>query len=250
VIDTALWLDVTAGPAPGDAHTPPPPPSRFVEAATTPPPRLTVAWSVEPVRALAPPIVGESARVAVDTVVAALSGLGHSVVARTPEYGAVGNEIAPLYLRGILEHFEQVPRPDRLEARTRGFARLGRLVPDAMLRGALGRRVAHTERINRIFDEVDLLVTPATGMPPVPVGTWRGRGAVRTSIGMSRVYPFTAVWNYTGQPAATIPAGFTADGLPIGAMLIAPPNREDLLLSVAAQLELALGWSDHRPQER
>jgi amidase len=116
-----------------------------------------------------------------------------------------------------------------------------------MFRGALERRVAHTERINRIFDEVDLLVTPATGMPPVPVGTWRGKGAVRTSIGMSRVYPFTAVWNYTGQPAATIPAGFTADRLPIGAMLIAPPNREDLLLSISGQLERALGWSDHRP---
>jgi amidase len=250
VVDTALWLDVTAGPAPGDAHTPPPPTSSFVEAATTPPPRLTVAWSVEPLRALAPPIVGESARIAVDTVLAALSSLGHSVVARTPEYASVGNEIAPIYLRGILQHAEQVPHPERLEARTRGFARLGRLVPDAMFRGALERRVAHTERINRIFDEVDLLVTPATGLPPLPVGEWRGKGAVRTSIGMSRVYPFTAVWNYTGQPAATVPAGFTDDGLPIGAMLIVPPNREDLLLSVAAQLEQALGWSDHRPQDR
>lgn len=247
VIDAALWLDVTAGPAPGDAHTPPAPVSSYVEAVHTEPEKLTVAWSVEPVRALAPPIVDESAKSAVDTVVAALASLGHSIVARTPEYGSVGNEIAPLYLRGILEHFEQVPHQERLEARTRGFARMGRLVPEAMFRGALQRQVSHTERINRIFDDVDLLVTPATGLPPLPVGEWKGKGALRTSIGMSRVYPFTAVWNYTGQPAATIPAGFTSDGLPIGAMLIAPPNGEELLLSVAARLEEVLGWSDHRP---
>ncbi len=247
VIDTALWLDVAAGPAPGDAHTPPPPRSSYVEAVRTEPGKLTVAWSVEPVRALAPPLVDESARIAVEAIVAALSTLGHSIVARTPDYGSVGNEIAPIYLRGIQEHFEQVPHPERLEARTRGFARMGRLVPEAMFRGALERRVAHTERINRIFDEADLLVTPATGSPPVPIGAWRGEGALRTSIGMSRVYPFTAVWNYTGQPAATVPAGLTPDGLPVGAMLIAPPNGEGLLLSVAARLEEVLGWSDRRP---
>ena len=247
VVDTALWLDVTAGPAPGDAHTPPPPRSTYVEATRTEPGRLTVAWSVEPVRALAPPIVDDSAKTAVDTIVTALASLGHSMVERTPEYGSVGNEIAPLYLRGILDHFEQVPHPERLEPRTRGFARMGRLVPEAMFRSALQRRVMHSERINRIFDEVDLLITPATGLPPVPVGEWRGKGALRTAIGMSRVYPFTAVWNYTGQPAATIPAGFTPDGLPIGAMLIAPPNGEGRLLSVAARLEEVLGWADHRP---
>ncbi len=248
VVDTALWLDVAAGPAPGDAHTPPPAASSYLDAVGMRPPRLTVAWSVEPVRALAPPIVDDAAHAAVDVVVAALAGLGHSVVRRTPDYGSVGNEIAPMYLRGILEHFEQVPHPERLERRTRGFARLGRVVPEAMFRGALERRVAHTARINRFFDEVDLLVTPATGGPPVPVGEWRGKGALATAIGMSRVYPFTAVWNYTGQPAATVPAGFTADGLPIGAMLIAPPNREDLLLSVAARLETSIAWTDHRPE--
>lgn len=248
VIDTALWLDVTAGPAPGDTHTPPPPRSTYVEAVGNDPGRLTVGWSVEPVRALAPPVVDEAAETAVETVVSAFASLGYTVVQRTPDYGSVGNEIAPIYLRGILEHFEQVPHPERLEPRTRGFARMGRLVPEAMFRGALDRQVAHTERINRIFDEVDLLVTPATGLPPVPVGQWRGKAAVRTSIGMSRVYPFTAVWNYTGQPAATIPAGFTSDGLPLGAMLIAAPNGEERLLSVAARLEEVLQWSDRRPQ--
>lgn len=247
VIDTALWLDVAAGPAPGDANTPPPPEGSYVEAARRDPGRLRVAVSASPVRALASPTVEPSVVSALHDVASLLEGLGHSVREQTPDYGNVGNEIVPIYLRGIRQHYEQVPHPDRLESRTRGFARLGRLVPNRMLRGALDRMPRHSERINRIFDDADILITPVTGEPPVPVGKWGGQGAVRTAIGMSRTYPFTVVWNYTGQPAASIPAGLTDDGLPLGVMLIVPPNREDLLLSVAAQLEETLAWPDRTP---
>ncbi len=248
VIDTALWLDVASGPAPGDAHTPPPSERSFVEAAGTDPGRLRVATSVTPVRALAPPIVDESVVRAVETVAGVLRDRGHTVGERNPDYGSVGNEIAPMYLRGIRQHYEQVPHKDRLERRTRGFARLGRLVPERMLQSSLAKQAGHSARINRLFDDFDLLVTPVTGEPPVRVGKWEGQGAMRTAIGMSRTYPFTAVWNYTGQPAASVPAGFTDDGLPLGVMLIAAPNREDLILAVAAQLEADLGWPDRRPQ--
>jgi amidase len=64
---------------------------------------------------------------------------------------------------------------------------------------------------------------------------------------MARVYPFTALWNYTGQPAIAVPVGSSGDGLPMSAMLIAPPGREDLLLSLAGQLERELGWPDRHP---
>ena len=247
VIDTALWLDVAAGPAVGDAHTPPMPRTSYVEAAATSPGRLRIAVSTKPVRALAPPIVEDSVVQAVSALADRLSELGHSVEERTPDYGSVANDVVPLYLGGIEQHYRQVPHPERLEQRTRGFARLGRMIPESLIRRAVARRGMHTERINRIFDHVDVLVTPVNGEPPVAVGKWEGTGAFRTLIGMSRTYPFAAVWNYTGQPAASIPAGFTDDGLPLGAMLIAAPNREDLLLSLAAQLESSLGWPDHRP---
>ncbi len=247
VIDTALWLDVTAGPAPGDAHTPPPPVGSYVDAARTDPGRLRVAFSTTPVRAVAPPIVEPSVVSAVAGVASALEGLGHSVREQTPDYGSVGNDVVPILLRGVRQHYEQVPHPDRLESRTRGFAEMGRFVPDRVFRGALERLPQHAERINRIFDDVDVLITPVTGEPPVPVGKWAGQGALRTTIGMSRTYPFTIVWNYTGQPAASIPAGFTEDGLPLGVTMIVAPNREELLLSVAAQLEAVLAWPDRTP---
>jgi amidase len=63
---------------------------------------------------------------------------------------------------------------------------------------------------------------------------------------MAAVYPFTGVWNMTGQPALSIPAP-PADGLPVGAQLIGPPDGEPRLLALAAQLERELGWPEHRP---
>ena len=64
---------------------------------------------------------------------------------------------------------------------------------------------------------------------------------------MSRTYPFTGVWNMTGQPAISIPAAPAEDGLPVGAQLVGPPDSEPLLLSLAAQLEQELGWPQRRP---
>ena len=211
------------------------------------PPRLRIATSVVPPRSLVPPIIDDATRDAVDAIGSVLTELGHRVTERTPNYKNVGNDIPVLYTRGIRTHYETVPHPERLEPRTRGIARYGRIIPDRLLRSALRRQAVHAQRINEIFNDVDIVVTPVTGTMPVEVGHWRGKGALRTVLGMGRVYPFTAVWNYTGQPAITVPAGFSADGLPVAVMLIAAPNREDLLLSLANELEHTTAWPSRRP---
>ena len=71
--------------------------------------------------------------------------------------------------------------------------------------------------------------------------------APRTLIEMGRVYPYTAIWNATGQPAATVPAGFTDDGLPLAVQLVGRPGDEHTLLSLAAQIEAERPWADRRP---
>jgi amidase len=58
---------------------------------------------------------------------------------------------------------------------------------------------------------------------------------------------YTAVWNYLGQPAAAVPAGFDEDGLPTAVQVVAPAGRETTLLSLAAQLEQARRWAHRRP---
>ncbi|MEZ5165438.1 MAG: amidase family protein [Acidimicrobiales bacterium] len=123
----------------------------------------------------APPIIDESVAAAMDAATTALTRLGHRVAPCAPEYGSAGNPMIALYLRGVRSHLDEVPHPERLERRTRGFGRLGRAVPDRVFRAALRDQERHVERINGIFDEVDVLVTPVTGTAAVEVERWQER---------------------------------------------------------------------------
>ena len=137
--------------------------------------------------------------------------------------------------------------PDRLQRRTRGIARLGRLYADGLLRIARGREDAHVERIGRLFDDFDLLMTPMTVKPPVRAGQWEGLPGLPVVWGMTTVYPFGVIWNMTGQPAAAGPAGLSDDGLPVAVQLIGRRGDEATLLSLSAQLEAELRWPERRP---
>ena len=244
VADQALMLDVLSGPAEGDAHTPPPPHRPFAEAAAQAPGKLRIGLSFRPAF---PALVDGEVRAAVTSLAEVLRSLGHEVTEADPAYNEFGTVVLPRYLKGIQADAESVPNPHRLQRRTRGFAALGRLVPRAALDHALRDEQRQAARINRIFEDHDVLLTPTTAKPPVGAAEWEGLGALHTFLGMSRTYPFTATWNATGQPALAIPAGFTAAGVPLGAQLIGRPNDEGVLLSLAAQAEAERPWADRRP---
>jgi amidase len=106
---------------------------------------------------------------------------------------------------------------------------------------------AAAARIQALFKDFDVLITPTTAQLPVEVGHWRDKGALQTINGMSNVYPYGAAWNYTGQPAAAVPAGFTDSGLPRSVMLVGRPNDEATLISLGAQLEAERPWDDRLP---
>jgi amidase len=75
-------------------------------------------------------------------------------------------------------------------------------------------------------------------------------GGARRASDPARDEPRVSVhggWNYTGQPAAAVPAGFTADGLPLSVQLVGRPNDEATLLSLAAQIEAERPWADRLP---
>ena len=59
--------------------------------------------------------------------------------------------------------------------------------------------------------------------------------------------PFYVLWNSTGQPAVSVPAGFTDDGQPLAVQVVGRPNDETTLLSLAAQIEAVRPWADRRP---
>ncbi len=246
VVDSALWLDICSGGS-EEPGAPPPPERPFVEAAKSPPGKLRIAWSTTPPRAIAPVSVPAVVENAVSETAGVLSSLGHDVTQRDPDWGWIGNNISARFLRGVADDVGRVPHPERLERRTRGFGRLGSLLPDGLFERALQARDADAARVNAIFDSVDVLVTPVMCGTALPVRRWEGQGALRTVLGMSAFYPFCVPWNHLGNPAMSVPAGFDAEGMPLAVQVIGRQGDEATLISLAAQLEAERPWADARP---
>jgi amidase len=246
VLDTALWLDVVSGGS-AEAGAPDSPQRPFVESAKAAPGKLRIACSSAPPRAVAPPTVSTEAKAVVEETAGVLRSLGHETAQQDPDWGAIGNNSVPRYLRGIAEDLAKVPKPERLERRTRGMARLGRLIPDKVFEQARRGREADSARVDAIFDSHDVLMTPVMGGTAPLVRRWEGRGALWTLLGMSRSYPYCIPWNHLGNPSMAVPAGFGTDGMPLSVQIIGRPGDEATLLSLAAQLEAERPWADRRP---
>ena len=246
VLDTALYLDIVSGGS-REPEAPAAPDRPFAESAKTPPGKLRVAWSNLAPRAAAPAIVGDDVKTAVTDTAALLGSLGHDVTQRDPEWGAIGNNITPRFLRGVADTVAEVPHPERLERRTRGFGKLGSLLPDGLYERALRGRAADQQRVNALFDSHDVVMTPVMGGTAIPIRRWEGRGALHTVLGMSRFYPFCVPWNHLGNPAMSVPMGIADDGMPTAVQVVGRPGDEATLLSLAAQIESARPWADKRP---
>ncbi|MFE1910735.1 amidase [Streptomyces anandii] len=93
-------------------------------------------------------------------------------------------------------------------------------------------------------DGHDLLLTPTTALPAAPIGSFPDDLDTVDSLTAGYI-AFTRPFNITGQPAISVPLSWNEDGLPIGVQLVAAHGREDVLISVAAQLERARPWA-HR----
>jgi amidase len=218
----------------------------FAQAARQSPRPLRIAVSTK-VPPLATARVSAESRSAVEATADLLRSLGHHVQERDPAYGLAFNHALRRYLRGIHDDVHAMPNQERLERRTRSMARLGGLVPAGSVARGRAAEPKVAARVNSLFREFDVLMTPATARTAPAVGKWEGRGAVRTLNGAGWHCPFTAMWNFTGQPAAAVPAGLDGAGMPMSVQLIAPPNDEATLLSLAAQIEAERPWAHLRP---
>jgi amidase len=121
------------------------------------------------------------------------------------------------------------------------------LVPPRRRAALLTKRESSTARMLALWQEVDVLMTP--GLAKTAIAAEGGYGKpVPLAIDIAgRFTPFTAVFNVTGQPAIAVPAGIGSDGLPLSVQLVGRPGAEDLLYSLAGQLEQAAPWADRRP---
>jgi amidase len=239
VLDAALFLDAT--------NTMSGPDGEFVAAATREPGKLRIALSTKVPQPLVR--VGSEQLAAVDAAGALLRELGHEVVVRDPVYplASIYASFLPRYLRGISDEADAQAHPERLERRTRTMARVGSFFSDQRMEAVRAAEARVSTRIQAIFDDVDVVVTPGAARGPSRIGAYQHRGAVSTLLLVGQRVPYFPVWNATGQPAAVVPWGFDGDGLPLSVQLVGRPFDEATLLSLSAQIEAARPWAHQRP---
>ena len=247
VADAALFLDAIHGPHEVDAVVAPPPAESYAAAAARPPGKLRVALSFKVPPGLLAPLEGSVRRATLETA-ELLRSLGHEVVERDPDYGLqASNNVTARLLRGVADDAEKYLPLSRLERRTRGLVRAGRALPDALIARARADEAAITQRIVALWDDVDVLLTPALAKPPLRVGALDGRNWLWSLLAATTFIPFTPPFNVTGQPGVAVPAGFGPDGLPRAVQLVGRPHDEATLISLSAQIEAERPWADRRP---
>ncbi|MGW7819125.1 amidase [Streptomyces puniciscabiei] len=231
--DAALLLDVIGTPDPRDWSALPPAPVSFTEGLRGGVHGLRVAYS--------PSLGGQVAvqpavAAAVRRTVAALADLGAYVEETDPDLSDPVEAFHTLWFSGaarVTERFSprkrQLLDPGLREICVRG-ARYSALdyLAAVDVRMDLGRRMG------RFHQRYDLLVTPTLPLTAFEAGVEAPRGAAHHR--WTGWTPFTYPFNLTQQPAATVPVGTDADGLPVGMQLVAARHRDDLVLRAAHAL--------------
>ena len=230
VRDTAAVLDAVAGPAPGDPYTAPPPRRPWADEVGVDPGPLRVGLTTSSPLASAEPDCVDAARLLADR----LAEAGHIV---TDEYPAALDDpdLTAHYLTVMNVHVAaELARVGRLvgaelterdvEPATWDQAEAGRSVGAVAYWEATEALRQWARRAAGWWEDHDLLVTPTMAVPPPELGHDQ-------DLAMAA---FTAGFNVSGQPAVSLPI-HTAGGLPVGAQLVGPYGREDLLIAAAAQ---------------
>jgi aspartyl-tRNA(Asn)/glutamyl-tRNA(Gln) amidotransferase subunit A len=110
-------------------------------------------------------------------------------------------------------------------------------------------RLAWWQHPRAFFEKYDLLLTPTIACPPFAIGLDNPSEIAGTKVEPYAWIPFTYPFNLTGQPAASVPAGFTRGGLPVGLQIVGRRNADADVLRASAAFERARPWGAQRPPE-
>ncbi len=257
VRDTAALLDAVRGPGVGDTVIAPPPVRPYIDEVGADPGRLRIG--VLDHHPQGGHVDGECTD-ATRRTAALLESLGHHVEDAWPvalEDTTFGSKFGALWSANMglsKRRFEdQLGRP--LEDRE--FEPLNRVQADfashfSSVEYALAlSAVAQYRRAIQSWwaDGWDLLLTPTLAEVPLTLGTIRNDPAnpMSAMVRSGQFVPFTPPFNTSGQPAISVPLQWTDGGLPIGVQLVAAYGREDVLIQVASQLEVAQPWAQRVP---
>ncbi len=265
VRDAATLLDVCGGEEPGDPIVPAPPDRPYATFAA----RASDGDAPDPLRiGMMTRAPGDASPVdpecvaAVEQAARTLQGLGHHVEVAHPAayddpargaiFGSLWGVNAATQVKGWGEALGRPLTEDDVEPATWFLATNGRDTTALDYYDALNAAVRWSRTMAEWWhgdDAFDLLLTPTLGEPPPPLGSFAPT-EVNPYAGLVRsgsFTPYTPAFNLTGQPAISLPLHWTPAGLPVGVHLVAAYGREDLLLAVAATLEVATPWAGRTP---
>ena len=245
VADAALMLSVMAGPDDWDRSSLDAPPADYVGRLHEGIKGLRLAWSSD--------LDGQRVDAEVATVAkqAALifQELGCLVDEVKPGFGDTRDMIRVMWNAHYAGNF----RWCLTENRKRLDPGLVAAIEDGVRYSAAryldtrGRKQAYCDSVGTLFERYDLLLTPSVSVTAFPVGRLNPAHFPQHPWDWFDWAPFSYPFNFTGQPAATVPAGFSPSGLPVGLQIVGRRLADLTVLQASAAFEQARPWADKRP---
>ncbi|MGD9211287.1 MAG: amidase [Desulfobacteraceae bacterium] len=255
VRDSALLLDISAGPAPGDPYWAPFQKGSYLEEVGQAPGKLRIAITTEPPGGVK---VDSQCIAAVEQAALLCQDLGHHIITDKPRVDSDLLQFATVTiintnLRAMLEMRGRMLGREVQETDVEPITWLASEAGRETSAADFARAIEGLHQLGRslaaFFENVDLLLSPVLLQPPVPLG-YLDTTEKKARNYLEKLYSFfgfTALFNATGQPAMSVPLYWTPDQLPIGVQFAGRFGEEDLLLRLAGQLEEARPWKNNRP---
>ena len=243
VEDAAVAFDALARYDDRDPYCLPPAGMRFADAAgaSLPPLRILFAPDLGFAESVDPEVVAICRAAALE-----LQQLGHQVAEGNPGWSSPMAAWQTLFVAGVAARLGPfvAERAADIEEKVLEFIAAGQqMAPDAYYRAWLAKNDFWQE-VRRTFEQYDVVVTPTVACPPFALGRDTAGSVAGKPVSFYGWAPFSAPFNMTGQPAISIPAGFTAGGLPVGMQLVGRRLANSVVLGLAAACERHRPWAD------
>ncbi|HYT28206.1 MAG TPA: amidase [Ktedonobacteraceae bacterium] len=246
VRDAAALLDILAGPDERDWFSLPAQSGSYLEACNGDIKGVRVAWSPTPGYGRVDPAVLEHCQAAVRV----FEELGCIVEEASPQIPNPDQIFLGIIVPRLLVQFEQEFPPDfaeKLDPVVHSFLPLAEQMTTRDVVAAIYGDYAVHDLLVAFFQKYELFLTPTIATPPYPSGIF-GPSEVAGEPVSSPLEPFfTYPFNLSGQPAASIPVGFTDNGLPVGLQIVGRRFAERTVLRASACFETARPWADRWP---
>ena len=245
VTDAALMLRVMAGPHPCDHTSLEAPPADYPARLVGGVQGLKVAFSAD----LGHARVDADVATLVADATRAFAELGCTVEAVTPDFGPEGPELIRFFWPvHELNYTHLLPQwEDKMDPGLVASIRAGQGFTAQDYLDARARKLAYIERVHRFFEDWDLLLTPAVSVAAFPADRLQPADWPSHAWDWITWAEFSYPFNFSGNPAASVPCGFTAAGLPVGLQIVGPRFADLAVLQAAAAFENARPWRDARP---